>query len=324
MPLPTSTIVFALVTCVPFGLAIRDTVTGKYQVPEIVLDEDRDSYEGEDEDEMFEEDRRALLEEQLRKSDLERTMLQNAVNGLIGEGDASLGTTFDGLILGTSPAENAEVESRLDELRYTNNLEVTLLRDGETVHSISIRPERANRQAVCDALEQRLDEQWGDGEERGTDRRVWLDEASQQRALFDRSGCELRFEKSSSLAQWLDRSESSLVPMWAIGQPAQKLIDTLGDHASVTSFEIEWTVRGIGAGAGTTQITAEVRKNKVVSLFVSVETDPATQQRLVAHINELTGKDPQDDALVWKSNPPIEMHEGALQMFLTIGKRPEN
>ena len=53
MPLPTSTIVFALVTCVPFGLAIRDTVTGKYQVPEIVLDEDldRDSYEDEDEDE---------------------------------------------------------------------------------------------------------------------------------------------------------------------------------------------------------------------------------------------------------------------------------
>jgi hypothetical protein len=323
MPLPTSTIVFALVTCVPFGLAIRDTVSGKYQVPEIVLDEDldRDSYE--DDDDAYEEDRRELLEEHLRKSELERTMLQGAVHGLIGRGDASLGTTFDGLILGTSPTENAEVESRLDELRYTSHLEVTLLRDGETVHAISIRPSRVNRKELCDALEQRLDEQWGAGEERGPDRRVWLDEASQQRAVFERSGCELRFEKSSSLAQWLDRSESSLVPMWAIGQPAQKLIDTLGDHASVTSFEIEWAVRGIGAGAGTTQLTAEVRKGKVVCLFVRVETDPATQQRLVEHITELTGKEPQDD-LIWKSNPPIEMHVGAVEMFLTIGKRPED
>jgi hypothetical protein len=324
VPLPTSTIVFALVTCVPFGLAIRDTVTGKYQVPEIVLEEDFDRDEYDEDSERFEEDRRDLLEARLRESELERSMLQGTVHGLIGDEVATLGTTFDGLTLGTSPSENTAVENRLDELRYTAHLEVVLSRDGETVHSVYVKPLRANRQELCEAIEHRLTEQWGDGQQRGTSRRVWINEASQQRALFDRSGCELRFEKLSPIAQWLDRSESSLVPMWAVGQPVQKLIDTLGDRPSVTSFEVEWTVRGIGAGTGTTAITADVRKGKVVSLFVSVETDPATQQELIAHITALTGKDPREDALVWKSNPPIEMHEGSFQMFLTIGTRPEN
>jgi len=335
-PLPTSTIVFALVTCIPFGLAIRDTVSGKYDdladLADHELNQDLstsdDSTDDHDQvDEDFEQRmrddlaRERALEEIEEEAEAKRHGL--ALRKLYSAEPAGLGELFEGVVLnGPESRTTGAVLERNERFSRTLESEITLLHNDGLLHTIYIKPLYAPR--VCEALEEQLIEAWGEGHV-AEDRHIWTNPATLQRAVFDtRSGCELRFEKLASVAQWLDRSPSSVVPMWALGQPAKRLTAKLGDRSTVSASEISWSTVGVGVGSGTTQITADVRNGKVVSLFVSVEAVPATQEAIIARVTELVGKPPQDDPLIWKTNPPIELQEGSAQMFLTIGKRPQD
>ena len=62
MPVPPSTIVFAIATAIPFGLAIKDTASGKYDIPprEYWTGRDYEDYENYDGD--VEVDEEALEE----------------------------------------------------------------------------------------------------------------------------------------------------------------------------------------------------------------------------------------------------------------------
>ncbi|MBA2538011.1 MAG: hypothetical protein H0V17_00120, partial [Deltaproteobacteria bacterium] len=196
---------------------------------------------------------------------------------------------------------------------------------------------------ICDGIERGLRDAWG--RHRSINgRQIWVNTPAAQRAIYEPGACELRYEKITDIDSWLSKSDDSLVPMWAVGKPAKLLLDRLSERALSTSVpppsgwstsvpppsgvsteaddQITWSVRGIGAGTGPTQLAADVRNGKVVSVFASVETDPETQSAITERVSELTGKQPNDD-LVWKTVPRIAMETGAVQMFLTIGTRPQ-
>ncbi|MBA2545222.1 MAG: hypothetical protein H0V17_36605, partial [Deltaproteobacteria bacterium] len=151
MPLvPTSTIVLAITTCIPFGLAIRDTAAGKYDEPAWVHelnsdrhDDDDDDDDDEDEDDYRDvaarreaedlENRAALAdyEAQRERDRLERSAL---VQSLYGAEVASMGSAFERVILGSRVGQ-ASVKS-------TSSVDLMLLDDGIATHTLFIKIQR--------------------------------------------------------------------------------------------------------------------------------------------------------------------------------------
>jgi hypothetical protein len=319
---PTPTIVLAVMTCIPFGLAIRDTVTGKYDLPP---DDERDSLEDlgesreyEEEDyrevaarrEAEESEHRAAIAEFEARQESDRAWRAELVKSLYGAELASLGSAFESITLGGAIGEGA-VESSPD-------IDLMLLDDGLATHTLYIKIQDS-ADTMCSTLGRELPAAWG-APRRLTGRSIWINNHTQTRAVFDPRTCELRYEKLTDLASWLSKSEDSLVPLWAVGKPAQKLIDALGARTSSTieDEQITWSVRGLGAGLGPTQMIADVKQRKIVSIVASVQTDPTTQDQVIGHVSQLTGKQP-DDQGVWKSTPGIAVETGGAQMFVKLG-----
>lgn len=331
VPLPT--IVLAILTSVPFGLAIRDTATGKYTLEdhERRLDhgDDDGADDGDDvEDEDYREvaSRRAAEEVAHRAAVAEQEALEEEarqerdrlVKSLYGAEVATLGSAFEAIELGGPIGSGA--------VRSTDELDLMLLDDGLTTHTLFIKlqrdPDREDGDLMCGALTRQLREAWGTPKKLGTTT-IWSNPHTSIRAVLDIGACELRYEKVTDVATWISKSESSLVPMWAVGKPAARLIEALGERTSSTADDdqITWTVRGIGVGSGPTQMIADVRGGKIVSVVASVQTDLTTQEHVVTRISEITGAAVGDD-LIWPTSPKITMQQGARQMFVTIGTPP--
>lgn len=313
----SSTIVLALITCVPFGLAIRDTVRGTYALDVPALDDwDAPASRAPDPDRA---DAIAALQAKLEaEHERESEARAEIVHRLVGDEVASLGPAFAGIQLGGSSAqaEDLAVERRMRSLRDTYDVDPTLLREGDTLAGIDIRL----REPLCGELAVMLPKRWSPGDV-VDGRRVWMT-GNQRVVLESAETCTLRFERVVHVADWLSGSRTSLVPTWAIGQPAAALVDTIGDRANVTSFEVRWTVPGIGVGTGGTTLVAQVRKGVVVSLAARVQTDPATRDAVIARVGEVTGQQPPAGRLAWASEPPIELVPGEGTLELRAGRPP--
>ncbi len=332
--LPTSTIVLAVATCIPFALAIKDTTAGTYELDDdaalasFARDDDADD-EGYDDDDDYRDvaERRALealrhrqeLAEYEASKERERRERHERITALYATEVAMLGSAFEGIHLG-QPTGITTVESSPDAY-------LMLIGDGVRDDGLQIQLHRWN-QGDCDWLESGLRETWGEPVSRH-DRWIWTNARVQQRAIWTESDCELVVEKVATAEQWIDRSDKSLIPLWAIGKPAKQLLDALGARTANTigDDQIAWSVRGLGVGRNFARVVADVAGGKVTSLFVSLEIDGDTVGALSSRISTLAGKEPEiasdrPDVEVWKTRPRFELVEGAPQTFLTIGTRP--
>lgn len=327
MPVPVSTIAFAVATCIPFGLAIRDTLATNSVDP---WDRAYERPEADEDDEaaarVYENQRagRGLLEQQRREQELEEAeaaRYDRLDAELVGSEPATLGTLFKGIRIGTPDSQLDAIRDRLLTVKLSYDLEVTPIIERAHVASFYLAPHSGDRSAFCSDIGRRLRDTWGEGRH-VDERRVWIDAGATQRAVLA-PGCELRFEKLAPVASWLARTPESIIPLWAIGQPAAKLADTL-DNPSLSAFELSWSATGVGAGAGETKITAELRHGKIVSLFVTAKADVVTQEQIIQRVTELVGKEPAGDTLVWKSDPAFEIVQNGSHMYVTIGNRPQD
>lgn len=336
---PTSTIVLAVATCLPFGLALRDTLAGKYDEPPDVLAEyerelaarhaiERDAER--DVDEAVDHDLDGVVEEAaLRNAAYDRSRQQAEqalranrlahVPALYGAEPATPGTDLAGFRLGAPSADDAQLD--------VETWRVTVRSDG--VSSLALEVDLVPRdEAVCTALERGLREHWGDPKLQGR-RWVWLDRPGTVRATWERDDCELRYERVGAPATWLDRTRTSTIPLWAIGRPERELRHALGARAIAdqATYHVRWTAPGLGIGRGPADVTAHLDHGRVVALEVGLEIDPAAQTALSDQISKLVGKPPEipsdrPDAEIWNTVPRIELVEGAPKTFLTIGIRP--
>ena len=326
MPLPTFTIVMGVLTCVPFGLAVRETVKGVErpitQQERIERDLARLQVDREARELEYERTEQKLADERAAKH-------KTVIGMLVGKERASLGAAFDGATLGESEAKVAALGDKLEQMRSRYELDLFTLGDGQTFQSIFIKPTMRYDEAAefCATLEQTIEGTWGDGHLDAHDRSIWLDQARGQRAVFDEgNGCELKIEKFAPLASWFSKTQESIVPLWAIGQPVKRLEALLG-AARVTTEESEtsWAGLGIGNGVGATNLRAVAKNGKIVAIQASAETDSVTQDEVYQHISKLMGREPewQDTSFVWKTKPRLELEQGSAQLTLTVGTLPD-
>lgn len=301
MALPTSTIVMALLTAVPFGLAIKDTVTGKssFEVPpstDDYSDASRDSYE------------RAQREDEEKQAQVEarRTLeLKGLVDALIPM-DAKAQLRLPGYELGRPLGSGGRLEEQLLTLAHAAVEPVTNT-DG-TLKTLTISFPHYGDTDVCLQIGQRITEAWGESSrtyKSGTSRRHFttpLTKPVQRVTFFDPEGserCELLLEGYVAPTDFITKTETSTVPVWAVGKPAKKLIDKLGGYAFSDDMQIRWATPGVGEGASTTELYARIVKGKIVTLTATFQasenTIGAVAEKLVADFGEPTESDP----VVW-------------------------
>ena len=328
MALPTSTIVMAVLTCIPFGLAIRDTVTGKTTAHRDV-DDDSDDSESEYNAEYAAAEARREAEEAAtaRLDQVRQEQLRTARRTLFGAEVATLGTGFRSITLGMPEADLRSEE--ITALEIAASVDVDLL-TYDKVAWIAIKPQRSatgdESSELCSTLGEELQDAWGRGQTDDSERRYWVNAATGTRASLDSEDCELRFERFVAPTAWVTKTRTSIVPIWLVGQSIAKLRQHL---AGRTEFEdadtsARWLGLGVGAGSGEARFEAFLAKGKVVALTASADTLDATYEEVIAQLTALYGRPLEDDdGTYWKSRPMIRIdtHDGA-GVAITVGQIP--
>jgi hypothetical protein len=336
MALPTSTIVMAVLTCVPFGLAIRDTVNGP---PAVVRGDDSDYGDMDDEEEVDyaaenarreAEEAAEAAEEQLEEAKKEQRRVSR--RSLFGAEVATLGSGFSGISLGM-----AESEIRLTTIRTLETetaVDVELLSNG-TLDWILVKAEEDSSEddseELCSGLGQDLKDAWGAGQTEDYDSRVWVNPTTGTRAsLANVDGCRLSFERFAASKDWVTKAQTSVVPLWLVGQPIKKLREHLGTRSELDESEpsVRWLGLGVGFGSGEARFEAHYVKGKVVAVVATTNTFDATRDEVAAQLTSLYGAPVQDDDgnLLWKKSKPViqlDDYEGA-GIRLTAGKVPDS
>ncbi|MGE5180986.1 MAG: hypothetical protein ACM31C_02945 [Acidobacteriota bacterium] len=321
MRIPPSVIVMSLLCAVPFGLAIRDAHRAKHATAHDDYDDldELDSSRGRAERDREEAMRE--MEEQTRQATEKRERARLATK-LVGSDPASLGSLFDGVQLG-APAGSFQPDSVRSEIASHSDVvsvdwDVGQSRlDGVTATLLG---------DDCEPLVEAIGA-WGTGRDGR-----WENPASHQRAEFDRVACSVHFERYVDTEAWIDRKDTAIVPLGAIGQPAQKLYDRVqpllsGDLDTDDSFS--WRDLGLAGAIGDTTLTAYKKNGKVIGLNVIFHTDGAGIDALEVRLTKLLGTRPtqpaaDDDlgAVTWKGRVPVTLTTGDVSS-LTIGTLPE-
>lgn len=332
MALPTSTIVMAVLTCIPFGLAIRDTVTGKLPVATGEKAYAADGYE--DEDYAADNARREAEEAEeaaaTRREEAKKEQLRVERRTLYGAEVATLGSGFAGLSLGM--AESDIRSETVTALEVKARVDVELLAN-YTVDWITLTAERDAAEdessEFCSTFGADLQEAWGRGQTEDYETRYWVNATTGTRASFSTSdGCKLSFERFVEPKAWVNKTRTSLVPLWLVGQPTAKLREQLGPRGGDfdnTERQVRWLGLGVGTGSGETRFEAHLAKGKVVAITATADTFEATRDEIIAQLSTIYGPAIEDDDGVhWKSRPAIKVddHNGA-GVRVTIGKLPD-
>lgn len=300
MALHTSTIVLALITAVPFGLAIKDTVQGKKAY-------DFSDHDGDDSESLdrYEEEFRQAQRIEEERAEREKATLQAAIEKLIPVSTAGV---LRGYELGTELPLDSNLQ---DSLRLEARAVFSPARkpDG-TLKTMTITfPQYKGDTNVCSIVGERLDEAWGTPARTyldGTSRRHYAATKPQQRVTFVDPGygerCQLVVEEYIGPAAYVTKTETSTVPLWAVGKPAKKLIEKLGGDAFSDDTQIRWNRPGVGQGLGETELYARIVKGKIVTITAKFQASDvaigAVAEQLVADHGEPEDSDP----VVWKKS----------------------
>jgi hypothetical protein len=331
MALPTSTIVMAVLTCIPFGLAIRDTVNGKVPAPR---DDGDSDYAGDSDDYVAEYARAEALREaeeaeteRLEQQEQER--LRTARRDLFGAEVATLGSGFRGISLGMPESEMRS--EAFTALEVATRVDIEPLAN-DKLDWIMIKPDRDASEdessELCDKLGRDLQEAWGRGQTEDYERRYWVNPTTGTRAWLQPEECQLSFERFAEPKAWVTKTKTSIVPIWLVGQSIAKLREHIGTRAEFedTESSVRWLGLGVGTGSGEARFEAFLAKGKVVAITAATSTFETTRDEVTELLTAMYGPPIDDDEGVhWKSRPVIQLtdHDGA-GIALTIGKLPDD
>lgn len=273
MRIPTSTIVMGLVVCVPFALAIRAGTGSRHHAePE------------EDDAELIlarEAQMRAEEEAQRRRA---ADAAAEDIHRLYATQPATPGLLFGGIHLGAPEVTPAQERA----VRTFERGTIALQTDDSGLYQISI-----SLHDGCDVLERKLNDTWGPGVATATGL-VWLNPGTHTRAVFHGTpDCELVYDRFVTADDWISKADTSVVPLWALGQPAEKLTDALTLPASEAKRpQITWSGPAIGSVGERTRITATFENGKVVGLSAVATASlsaSGVEEQLVALYGEPKG-----------------------------------
>lgn len=333
MRIPRSTIVMAVLTCIPFGFAIRDYVNGKDKLG--FKDDDGYSYDDDDNDAAYESYRAEVAareeayEREEARQEERKAQFVAAFDKLLGDSPATLGPAFGSIkpgITDTQLGKADETTTALRKLAREHNLMIAYDDSDGILHDVTITPTDDGRLS-CDTLRDYLDEKWSDDRFRAASATVWIDRAGGGRAeLVAEYGCSLTFRRAVPVAEWI-ANKGGVVPVEAIGQPTAKLVKSLEPQRldlSDAEYELAWTGPGLGIGTGGTDLKAHIARGKVVALTARTSISADMKDDLVKHLDRVFGRSTEDDDgnNVWKK-PRMILVSGYDSFELTIGTIPE-
>ena len=325
MRIPPSTVVMALVTMVPFGLAIRDVAKGD---DHRMTSDEREAAKILAESEAYERERAAELAAEAAADQAILDARTRDLPGLFGAEPASLGPAFGELRLGMASEAIDDALPPLMALTKATGIWFTPGHEGDRLTSIGfdLIGGRDDDDGRCDAVAAVLTARWG-AAAAGDHLRVWRHPTTGMRAILaDSDGCRYVVEPSVDVAAWVDaRARTAIVPLSVVSQRVDKLLEILPAGGERNGDTYTWTGRGVGAGLGPTSLVALVVEDKVVALEATASVvDDAGHDALVAHLTAQLGTPTQepDNALHWARRPGLRLTREDGVITLTAGEVP--
>ena len=315
MRIPPSVIVMSLVTAVPFGFAVRASL--RHQDGKI-----DEQARARAEAEQRARDYAEQEAQEARERDLAKARQRAGIEQLFGPTPATLGSLFHGMTLdqpkGSLVPEPVKTEAMMVDLhiniRYEPNGALTKVHLG------------AADRDLCSAITDRLDAIWHDGTP--VDQAiVWLDPATHQRAvlLAVDSECSVDFTQYVPVEVWFDRSPASIVPVWAVGQPVERLQATLEGHGwKIDRDSLAWVSPGPGLGTDVTRLVAEIADHRVVSISAWSSTASTTAEEVASQLVKVLGPPMVGGTeRTWATKPPVTMtfEDG---VSIRVGRAPKD
>jgi len=288
MRIPTSVFVMSLVTAVPFGLAVRDTLHPHPKALAEMTDEEREAQFEADMQKQAETDRAA---EQQRK--------QTVLGGLLGD-KGKVGTYLDNLALGAPEDQAAAIRDRVQN--GSDIIDFSYEVSQGKVSSIRISS------TECDDLEKTIKRAWGEGN-------AWTDPSTHTRTKFDSEGCTLRIDRYVEIEQLIDKTLTASIPVAAIGKTLDQ-VPGLSDDDTLASPGLQSTDGEISVRFTTDD------SGKIVGLSAAFGADADADVTLRARLDKLFGKGKQDrdtGEWDWKGKTPVHYANTDARIYLDIG-----
>lgn len=322
MRIPPSVIVMSVLTAVPFGLGIRDTLA-RQGAP---VDEEELGFDiGGKRSAAAAERALADYEAQMRREAEERaarTARRIAqLDEVYGGKPAVMGSLLDGIVLGADAGsfQSEPVRQRLARDTQDGFLHVRFDPDAQALNAVDVVVNADYETSdACQQLARKLEAAWGPAT-----RGVWLDPATHQRAAFDTDDCHLRFDRYLEPAEWVGK-----LPLRQIGAKPEALMAELGNVIDDSDDAgVWWHMPGVGFGKAATKLEAYVEGGKVIGLRATVDSDFDTAlavrdalsaaQKTQAHKDDATGQ------WVWSKRPLVRLDTNGSDRFtLLVGKTP--
>ncbi len=341
MALPTSTIAMAVLTCIPFGLAVRDTVRQRFAAqtereraePRAQLEMERASGRwraGVDEQQEAlaaeRDDARRQAERELEER--EQAERATAMAGLLGTTPTSLGPLFGDIAIGMTRDQLRERSSQLAAISAVG-LRVHAEGGARRVQGIVLVPHETgtDRQATCDLLRAQLVSRWGRPDVEDDEVLYYL--AGSRRASFSRAkSCHLRIEWYQPADTWIGRSPEAVIALAAIGKPVKALIAQLEERSTAEltvddlgAGTMTWSDVGVGIGSGRTMLSASVSGGRVTGITAMTAVHANTQADIMTQLTALFGSASEDGQ--WSGKPPVTIDERYGNLTVTAGKLVE-
>ena len=307
MRIPPSVIVMSLLCAVPFGLAIRDASGSKHASHDDWDDDDDDFRSRRDSSDDYSDSRDYKeAEAQLEKIRAEEREAKAKAAGvraklvprLVGPDPASLGSLFGGVKLG-APAGNFQPDNVRQAIADASEvLSVDWDVDATQLNGVTITLKTDYDDSSCAPLARAV-ATWGSKTGDG-----WENALTHQRATFDEYGCTVKIERFADLDHWIDRADTAVVPLTAIGQSATKLRARIADRLDDDQEDsISWHDVGLSGGKGQTRLSAFIESGRVVNISVELP-DGADLAPILGRLTKLAGtKGKHDDdafTTTWK------------------------
>lgn len=321
MRIPPSVIVMSLLTAVPFGLGIRDALSGKDRSIDehgaIMLEAAPSERERQRELEEYEA---ALREEALQREaeQQERSARYARLTELVGPKVASMGPLLAGGELG-APIESVRsgaMAERIQRLRDGGVVDLSFETYTGAIDAVQAYVKTAiDDHVTCPAFWDKLEAAWGT-----PTNGVWRDPEKRQRMTLNVMGCWMRFERYVEPADWV-----AALPFDLVGASRDKLLQSLVEP-NEEGDRVYWGALGVGVGDRATELWAHVNNDRVLGIEARVRTDAdsavAVREALVAKLSAQPEHDEANRSWTWKLRVPVMFEQLDNEIIVTIGKMP--
>lgn len=288
MRIPPSVFVMSLVTAVPFGLAVRDTIHP--QKTRAQIEEEKQAQYEIDLEKQAQADREA---EEQRKT--------TVLKGLLGD-KGKLGTYLDGIAVGAPVGQAEAIHDRTMNASDIIDFSYTPSADGK-VASI-----RIVGGAGCD-LRDVISKAWGSDEQ-------WVDASTHTRAHFQSEDCELTLDRYVDIEQLIDKTLTASIPAGALGKTLDEVPGLDGDDVLVSP--------GLASTGGDVNVRFTTNDSgKIVGLSASFSADVDADATIRGRLDKLFGKGKQDadtGEWDWKGKTPVHYAYSSARVYLDIGQ----